>query len=170
MEEFDIRPAIQADLPAIRVIIAAAQAFLRAQGVDQWQNGYPDDAALLRDIASGAGYIVEETHAVRAYFALSFAGEPTYDAIFDGAWRTSGAFGVVHRLAVSPDCRRGGVASRALGFCATAARARGVPALRVDTHERNRPMRGMLEKNGFRYCCVIYLANGDPRVGYEKLV
>ena len=39
--------------------------------------------------------------------------------------------------------------------------------LRADTHADNIPMQSCLQKNGFAYCGVIYLANGDPRRAYE---
>ena len=40
--------------------------------------------------------------------------------------------------------------------------------LRIDTHHANKIMQHVLEKNGFRKCGIIHLANGDPRLAYEK--
>ena len=49
-----LRKAHPADLPEIMTIIHQAQKSLAEQGVDQWQDGYPDEAAILRDIEKGA--------------------------------------------------------------------------------------------------------------------
>ena len=40
--------------------------------------------------------------------------------------------------------------------------------LRIDTHRDNIPMQKCLIRNGFEYCGVIYLANGDERLAYQK--
>jgi RimJ/RimL family protein N-acetyltransferase len=42
--------------------------------------------------------------------------------------------------------------------------------MRCDTHKDNKIMQHTLEKNGYKYCGVIYLDNGDARVAYEKLI
>ena len=41
-------------------IINQAKAHLRAQGIDQWQTGYPDRDCLERDVRTGKGYFLEE--------------------------------------------------------------------------------------------------------------
>ena len=43
-------------------------------------------------------------------------------------------------------------------------------SLRADTHADNKIMQHVLEKNGFRKCGIIHLANGDPRLAYEKML
>ena len=41
--------------------------------------------------------------------------------------------------------------------------------IRIDTHRDNRIMQHNIEKHGFTYCGIIYLANGDERLAYQKL-
>ena len=41
--------------------------------------------------------------------------------------------------------------------------------IRIDTHKDNRIMQHNIEKHGFTYCGIIYLANGDERLAYQKL-
>ena len=45
---------------------------------------------------------------------------------------------------------------------------KGVPSIKVDTHENNIPMQSLLKKNGFEYCGVVYLEDGGKRVAFEK--
>ena len=95
-----------------------------------------------------------------AYFALLPSPEPTY-ATIDGAWLTDEPYGVIHRMASYPDVH--GIFAAAVDFAAAR-----YPRLRIDTHRDNRIMRHLIEKHGFTYCGVIRLADGAPRLAYER--
>lgn len=41
--------------------------------------------------------------------------------------------------------------------------------IRIDTHRDNKIMQHNLSKHGFTYCGIIYLANGDERLAYQKI-
>ena len=41
--------------------------------------------------------------------------------------------------------------------------------LRIDTHEDNIVMQHLIIKNGFRKCGIIHIADGSPRIAYEKI-
>ena len=45
---------------------------------------------------------------------------------------------------------------------------RHAPPLRIDTHRDNKIMQTLLAKNGFQYCGVIRLTNGEPRLAYYR--
>ena len=59
---------------------------------------------------------------------------------------------------------RHGVFGAAVAFAAAR-----YPHLRIDTHQNNRPMRTLIPRAGFAYCGVIHLADGSPRLAYERL-
>lgn len=80
-----LRPTRREDVPRIMEIVAQAQERFRAQGIDQWQDGYPTADVFLRDKAAGNSYVAELDRQVVATVALSFDGEPTYRTICDGA-------------------------------------------------------------------------------------
>ena len=44
------RKATETDLNAIMNIISQAQNYLKEQGIDQWQNGYPNRQTIKKDI------------------------------------------------------------------------------------------------------------------------
>ena len=73
----------------------------------------------------------------------------------------SGSYGVVHRLC-SPG-RAKGAATACLQFC-----MQRCESLRIDTHQNNLPMRSLLHKLGFAPCGVIRLANGSPRLAFQR--
>ena len=156
-----IRPATPADLPALRPVFEAAKAIMRADGnPDQWSApGFPPEDLLLRDIDRGGGFVIED-NGLRAYFALLPSPEPTYDRI-DGAWLTDEPYGVIHRIASYPEDH--GVFASIIDFAAAR-----YAHLRIDTHRDNRIMQHLIAKHGFTYCGIIWLADGTPRLAYER--
>ena len=46
------------DAPAVAEMYGQGRAFLRAAGVDQWQDGYPDLTDVLADIEEGVSYLL----------------------------------------------------------------------------------------------------------------
>ena len=157
-----IRPATASDLPALRPVFEAAKAIMRADGnLDQWSSpGFPPEDLLLRDITRGGGYVIEKNAPI-GYFALLPSPEPTYDYI-DGAWLTDEPYGVIHRIASYPE--EHGIFAAIIEFAA----ARDAH-LRIDTHRDNRIMQHLIEKHGFTYCGIIWLADGTERLAYERL-
>lgn len=156
-----IRPALPGDLPTLRKIFDAAKQFMHTHGnPHQWDGPYPEDALLLDQIARGVCYLVEAAGKAVGTFCCLPSPDPTYAEI-DGAWPEDGPYFVVHRLA--SDGRARGVAAACFAFCA----ARGLP-LRIDTHRDNKIMQTLLAKNGFQYCGVIRLTNGEPRLAYYR--
>jgi len=134
---------------------------MRADGNhDQWSApGFPDDTLLLRDIARGGGFVIENSTIV-AYFALLPSPEPTYDVI-DGAWLTDEPYGVIHRMASYPEVH--GIFSAVIDYAAAR-----YAHLRIDTHRDNRIMQHLIEKHGFTYCGIIWLEDGTERLAYER--
>ncbi|MDR2121335.1 MAG: GNAT family N-acetyltransferase [Tannerella sp.] len=166
----NFRNATGGDLSAMKEIVRQAQASLKARGVDQWQNGYPSDEVILRDIARQQAYVATADGRVIAMATVVFDDEPTYDRITDGRWLSTGAFAVVHRMAVDDRFRQCGVASFIFGQVEAMCRHNGTRSFKVDTHRDNLPMRRFLEKHGFTRCGIIFLHDGNERIAYEKLL
>jgi ribosomal protein S18 acetylase RimI-like enzyme len=76
----------------------------------------------------------------------------------------------VHRIAVVANKLKRGVGSEVMRQVEMHAKKIGYAGVRIDTHVGNIPMRGMLEKNGYKHCGTIYLTDGESRCAYEKLV
>lgn len=160
------------EVDAITHIVADARSRIGRLGIDQWQYGYPSRDVIIEDIRAGRSYVaLDDDGSLCAVFTVISDGEPVYDKIFGGAWRTEGKnYLAVHRIAVSGDKLRRGVASQAMGFVEQMAKEAGRDSVRIDTHRGNAPMRAMLERNGYVMCGSVYLENGEHRVAYEKIV
>lgn len=153
-------------------IFDEARESIRTLGINQWQNGYPHRDVIESDIAGGYSRIVSSDGKIVATFAIINDGEPTYDKIYDGAWLTGETkdYVAIHRVAILISCRGQGIAAKIIAYAADTAKNLGFASLRIDTHRGNIVMRKMLEKNGFTHCGTIYLADGDERVAYEKII
>ena len=135
---------------------------MRAQGnASQWGNGHPSETLLREDIAQQRLYLCVENEAILGVFCYFFGDDPTYAYVEGGTWLNEAPYGVIHRIAV--DVHGKGVAK----FCFDYAFSR-CQNLKIDTHADNLPMQSALNKNGFIRCGTIYLANGDPRIAYQK--
>jgi len=164
-----IRKSNRDDIPAIMAIVADAQASLRSQGVDQWQDGYPTVDVITKDIANDDSYVLEDEGVVIATAVISFAGEVTYNSI-DGQWLNDNDYVVVHRLAVRNSALRGGLARQMMLYAEELALQRGVNNIRVDTHNDNIAMQSLLNNLGFVFCGEITLLSGAPRIAFQKLL
>ena len=172
--DINIRKSTRQDLCALMPIFAEARSTIKALGIDQWQNGYPNADVILEDIAGGESYSGVCDGEICGTFALIEHGEHTYDRIVDGAWLTGDSIGenptyfAIHRVAILVKTRGCGISTAIIDYAAAAARLAGKRSLRIDTHRGNVVMRRMLEKHGFAHCGTIFLQDGAERVAYEK--
>ena len=74
----ELRTAAPEDLGKIMELIDQAKAFLKRNGVDQWQNGYPDQTCIEEDIRKGKGYLCILDHDIAGYVCIDFEGEDVY--------------------------------------------------------------------------------------------
>ena len=142
----------------------AAKKIMRQSGnMHQWGEGYPSEAVIMSDIEKGGGFVIEDGGNVVGYLAFLPSPEPTYQKIYDGNWLDDEKpYHVIHRIASLPDVH--GIFSSIMNFCF--ARESNI---RIDTHRDNAIMQHNIEKHGFTYCGIIYLANGDERLAFQKL-
>lgn len=157
-----VRRSNMEDIPAMMDLYEQARVFMREHGnPNQWDDSYPSRELLEKDIAFGNSYIVEDDEKnLAATFAFIKGEDPTYYGIENGAWLNHEPYGTIHRLAGNPSCH--GIASGCIGWCKSQ-----IGNLRADTHEDNKIMQHLLEKNGFVRCGIIHLANGAPRIAYQ---
>lgn len=160
---FTIRKTRADELDRASEIYDIGRAYMRASGnTEQWSNGYPDRETIKRDIEQGVSYVVaDENDFPVCVFAFIPGDDPTYAKIYNGKWLNDGVYCTIHRIAVA--LQKHGLAS--LVFDWASSRAENV---RVDTHRDNIPMQNALLKNGFVYCGIIHLLNGDERLAYQK--
>lgn len=160
-----IRKSHIQDLPSIMEAYARARRFMHETGnPNQWINGYPPEEQAIKEIQQGDNYVcLNEDETFAGTFFFRVGDDPTYATIYNGQWLDDHPYGVVHRMASNGNTK--GVADFCLQWC-----FRQHPNIRVDTHPDNRVMRHILEKNGYQYCGIIYVANGTERLAFQKKI
>ena len=157
-----IRKTTLLDLPEIENIYAQAKVFMIKNGnPNQWAGDYPNQVDAKIDVDSGIGYVCEDDGEIVAVFAFANQVEPTYNYI-DGAWLSDEPYAFIHRIAVKYHGK--GIADFCLNEC-----FKLYPNIKIDTHKDNIPMQKLLKRNGFTYCGIIYLENGEERLAFQKI-
>ncbi len=145
-------------------IFEQAKRIMRKSGnMRQWTGNYPSKEIVLADIEKGNSYVcIDEAGEIIGTFAFIQGNDPTYTHIYEGQWADDiSPYGVIHRLASTETSK--GVAHACLQWC-----YKQIPNLRADTHRDNHILQHILKKHGFQYCGIIFLANGDERLAFQK--
>lgn len=158
----EIRKATEESLDRILEIYAHARIFMAQNGnATQWGDTYPPVELVKRDITEGKCHICVEEDRILCVFYFAGEEDPAYKSIREGNWLNDEPYAVVHRIASAEGVRG------AAAFCLDWA-FRQTGNIRIDTHDNNKPMQSLLKKSGFQYCGRITLADGSPRIAFQK--
>ena len=139
------RGARRSDLDAIMQIYARARQTMADSGnPTQWGRNFPPQELIEEDIDTNRLFVYLHNGALEGAFAFILGPDPTYAKIEDGQWLND-------TLPYINWC---------LEHC---------ESLRADTHADNKIMQHILEKNGFTKCGIIHVADGTPRIAYQRL-
>jgi RimJ/RimL family protein N-acetyltransferase len=166
----EFRMADYKDIDSIMNIIFKAQENFRSKKIDQWQNNYPNYDIIREDIKNKNSYVLLKDGVIIGTVYLSFDGEPTYEKIYKGQWLSNRQYAVIHRMAVDSEYKGLGLASLMMKYMEDICLNKNIHSIKVDTHSENLSMQKSLEKNGYKYCGIIYLEDGNERVAFEKLL
>ena len=158
-----IRKATISDLDTIYKIYDFARSQMAKNGNPKQQcNGYPFKSLLQEDVATERMYVLEDNGTVHGVFVLIVGEDPTYRVIHDGAWHSDKTYATIHRIASD------GMVKHCLKTVVDFAKTK-VDYVRLDTNEDNKIMQHLAQKCGFKYCGIIYVADGTPRLAYDLL-
>nr|WP_251025973.1 GNAT family N-acetyltransferase [Bacillus sp. ISL-47] len=140
---------------------------MESEDNDQWNRTYPQDQDFLTDIKAGTLYT--------AVLNGSVTGSITVDQVqaeeYRGAgWRKDAPCYVFHRLAVDPEIRGEGIASKLIKFAESYAVDQGVTYMRTDTYSLNKKAQSLFEKNGYIKVGTIYMDRDYPFYCYDKFL
>ena len=162
------RLATLKDLPAIWDILQQAIARRKADGSNQWQDGYPNPEVVHNDIEKEVGFVLTLENEIAGYFVVLINDEPEY-AKLEGKWLTNDDFVVFHRIAISEDNLGKGLAKSIFQFIEDYALKNDIFSVKADTNFDNHAMLSLFEKSGYVYCGDVYF-RGSPRRAYEKVL
>lgn len=157
-----IRHAVKKDAEKIMDIYSTARDFMINNGnPSQWKKGYPSFEIVYADIENKNLYVVERDGEIAGVFAFIPGEDKTYLNI-EGSWISDEPYYTIHRIA--SNSRAKGIMDETIEFCSDI-----TDHIRIDTHRDNKIMQKLILKNGFTECGIIYVADGTPRIAYEKI-
>lgn len=159
----EIRLTTREDLDEVMEIYKKARAFMRSHdNPNQWSGGWPAREQIEYDIENNQSFVCINDGKIAGVMCFFIGTDPTYIEIENGSWLNGDTYAVVHRIASSGEFKGTGTYMIEWAF-------EQLSNVRIDTHEDNYVMQNMLKKLGFTYCGIIHLANGDPRLAYQKV-
>lgn len=159
----EVRQAVLSELPEILSVYEYARGFMKKTGnPNQWQDRFPEEKEIVKSIENGTLMALSCGGEILGTFDFINGPDQTYDVIENGAWLNDEPYVVLHKVASSGKAH--GVLEAILKWCSERA-----DNIRIDTHEDNKIMQYLLEKNGFEKCGIIYVRDHDPRIAYQRI-
>ena len=158
------------EIEKVMKIVRDAQEYFKNQGIDQWQNNYPNEEVIKKDIDNNISYVLVDQNRIIGTIVIDFEIERTYEKIYEGEWLSEGEYAVIHRVAIADDYKGRGIAGLMINEVEKIVRENGVNAVKGDTHRDNQSMQRLFIKNGFKKCGIIYLPDGSERIAFQKLL
>lgn len=162
------RKATPTDAPHIWTILQNAILRRKADGSNQWQDGYPNPEIIQQDIEKGIGYVLTDRETIVGYSAVLINDEPEYNNL-QGEWLTHGDFVVFHRVAIAEGYTGQNLSKKMIDFIEEFALKNNIHSLKADTNHDNFAMMKIFEKAGFVFCGIVHF-RGNPRRAYEKVL
>ena len=115
---------------------------------------------VKKDICKRICYLICDDDSPHGVFALFNKAEPTYQYIENGNWLNEDEYITLHRIA--SDGKLKGIFNFLIEYCKNISNN-----IRIDTHPNNHIMQNQIEKNDFKKCGTIYVADGSARIAYQ---
>ncbi|MFT8322343.1 MAG: GNAT family N-acetyltransferase [Bacillus sp. (in: firmicutes)] len=155
------------DLPVIMNFVKKNVAIMHEEGNDQWSSYYPHEEDFKNDIINNNLFV--------AVIDDIPVGAVTIDRKFDENYHKVNwtypekNFFVIHRLAVDPEIRGGGIASELLSFAEVYAIEHDTFYLKTDTYSLNDKAQNLFVKNGYNKVGATYFEGKEkPFFCYDK--
>jgi len=150
-----IRSAKISDLDALTGLVKSCISDMKASGVEQWPDWYPNRDTLKKDILESVLFIAETEKGIAGMVSLSPEVPLAYKAI---SWNLkSGKVNSIHRLAVHPQNKTPGLAKKLVEFVEHLAKKQGYQLIRLDTYSKNMAANKFYRKMGYQYVGDIHL-------------
>ena len=158
------------DIKKIVNIIDEAKKNLKADGIDQWQIDSMNEEFLLKQVKTGKSFVYEDGE-ILAYAYLSDEKEEAYK-VWEDDFAGKNPI-TIHTFAVHSQMTKRGVAMKFFIDIIKYDKKYQFDSLRIDTHEDNYKMRGLINKLGFKKIGNIFIdeeGRKKPRICYERLL
>lgn len=129
-----VRPGRMEELDTLFAIFQRTVAHMQAQGLDQWNEHYPNRELLAEDLEKGACYVLEEDGVPVALLTCDTWQPPEHEG---QAWRCVEGVCNIHRVAVDPAIQSHGLGTRLMQAVMQEAKQAGFAVVHMDTRIDN---------------------------------
>lgn len=159
------------ELDAILELTRACGKHMRQNGIDQWDENYPDRTGLERDIETKTLFAYRENGRVLGIVVLNEHQDPEYAEVNWSTKETDKNI-VLHRLAVAPEHQGKGIARKLMDFAENWAKENNFDAIRLDTFSQNPRNQRFYKKRGYTELGSVFLSykKDFPYFCYELLI
>lgn len=159
------------EVDTILALTRACGKHMRENGIDQWDENYPDRENLLKDLETETLFAYREADIILGIVVLNEAQDEEYREI---KWSTNDNDRniVVHRLAVLPEHQGKGIARKIMDFTEEYASNNAYDAIRLDTFSQNPRNQRFYTNRGYTDLGAVYLKykKEHPYYCYERLL
>ncbi|MHB1315424.1 MAG: GNAT family N-acetyltransferase [Christensenellales bacterium] len=132
---YQVRKADRRDLDKVTVMFQQAIRAMIANGIDQWDDLYPDREVLSDDIEQQQLYLLADRDDIFAAFVINRKCDEQYKA---GCWAYDGSgAAVLHRLCVNPKFQSKGLGKQTVVLIENMLLEEGYTSLRLDAFSGN---------------------------------
>ena len=163
----EISSARRSELAALVALKDACIARMRADGIEQWDEIYPDAAVIAADIEALTLHVLRLDGAVVGCLTLDTRLDPMWSGMDWGP--VSGVVAAVHRVMVHPSRQGRGLAKQLMLYSEALARDKGWQAIRLDAFASNASALALYEGLGYRRTGTAMMRKG-PFICFEKIL
>jgi ribosomal protein S18 acetylase RimI-like enzyme len=145
--------AHQGYIPGVVRLISAATQTMREHGIYQWDEIYPNEQIITKDVDSRSLYVLEEGDLCLAAVALNQEQDEAYQQV---QWLGGEPVLVVHRLCVDPAYQENGIGSRLMDFAEEHAKQNACVSIRLDAYTGNPRAVRLYKRRGYRKAGQVY--------------
>lgn len=163
------KPAEPKDTADVMQLIALCIEHMRANGIYQWDEIYPDLHAVEEDAQTQSLFVIRQEGLCLAAVSLNDVQPDEYRTV---KWRCgNGRALVVHRLCVHPERQGRGIGRELMGFAEYFAYSRGFSSIRLDAYSGNPQALALYERRGYQRGGQLYFPRRElPFDCFEKVL
>jgi ribosomal protein S18 acetylase RimI-like enzyme len=155
-------------IPTVVRLIATCTHTMREHGIDQWDDLYPNEEIITRDVDSGSLYVLEQDDRCLAAVSLNQEQDAAYQTVH---WFGGEPALVVHRLCVDPAHQGNGIGNRVMAFAEAHAKQQFYVSIRLDAYTGNPRAVRLYERRGYRKAGQVYFPRRTlPFFCFEKIL
>jgi ribosomal protein S18 acetylase RimI-like enzyme len=141
---------------------------MRQNGIHQWDEVYPNEEIITKDVDSRALYVLEQNGLCIAAVSLNQEQDAAYQKVH---WLGGEPVLVVHRLCVDPAYQGNGLGNRLMDFAEEYAKQHAYASIRLDAYTGNPSAIRLYERRGYRKAGQVYFPRRTlPFFCFEKIL